>query len=1446
MLFTKGSRRDGQRFAASRFLLAGLCLVVWTAPAAAIDLTYTNNQNQTEPITVTENTTLQTQAGGTEVAVQSGNVTFSSPFILTLRPIDAADQLTVSGVISGGGSLAIDGAGKAILSGNNTFTGGIAVNGAGTLSARNNNAFGTGTVTINNAAATVSFGNLLTVSNAFILNTNSTFSTLSGGLEDALLTGTVDLGGNTLSLVTFEVNDNLGLDGIISGTGAITVSGGGAVRLGGANTFTGGVTITGTGSVNATNSSAFGTGTVTVNNDGATVGFGGGVNAPNDVVLMSDATFTVAGDEFAHGQLSGNVALGDNTVDLFAEGTGQQLTLSGTLSGTGAVTVDGGGVVVLSGASTYTGGTTVNGGGTLVVNGSITGATTVTALATLGGEGTIGSLTLGGTLNPGSLTDIGTLTTTGNVVFNTGSFFTVQLDAGGGSDLLNVGGTTTINSGVTVDANLTLTSFTVGQTFTILDSTGAISGSFGSITSNFNFLGLSLVQVGNTIQVEVTSVNTLATIIDEASFSSAVATANAAANGSAIAFSPGVTVDLTANAPAFNLGTKTIYLLGFGATLNGNGFTALTLTSGTLVMADLTVNGAVQLNGGTLGIGTTTSIGTLSGVAGSALNLLGDPLTITEAENSTFSGVISGPGSLVLEGPGTLTLAGVNSYSGGTTLNGTGGAIATGNRAFGTGDILFNNAAAFIGVGDRVVLPNDIIFATPGQIETLSGGTESATLSGDLDLGANALTLLAFDAGDILNVNGDISGTAGLTIDGAGTVALGGANTFTGDVSLEGEGAVRANDDMALGAGMLLFNNADATLQLGNEVDVANAVVMNTAGTIGTASGGTQVATLSSDVDTQGNSLILKPEDAADKVTLTGIISGAGGVTKEGAGTAVLAADETYTGGTVIDAGTLLLTGTVSGATVVNEMGTFGGTGTLTGDLAVSGTVAPGASIGTLNVVGNVAFDSTSTFNPEISTEDGADLLNVTGTLDFDGGRLLVSPVLGDFPIDTSYTVATASGGITGAFDTLESSVHFFLPSYEINGNDLTVSLEVRDIGEFAQTPNQLAMAGLVNEILQNAATPDGRLTADQIFVFDSLFLNEDEIPAALDQISGAGQSTFATTAIAELTQRNNNLTRHINYSRRCYLPNRDEEEFRSNCVVLTTKPGKLARSGENIARAGKGMFWVNGYHGTATGSPGFGDGFDLMGLDLGFDGWLQSGILIGMSGGYSRVQGDNFTTVGRGETEKGYASVYASKAFGNGMYATGIFTAGFGDMETFRAMTFGDVDRAALGHFNGHILSGYGEFGVDLEKWKIMIQPFAAVQYLGINFSNYTETSAGALDLQVDGMSIASIQGVAGVRLSRVFYDVFWGFNVEPELYVKFTQEFAGAKDDLVTEVKFIDNVNKASIVSPGSFSSGLSYGGSVDVSRAGKMRFTFDIDFFQSSVYDITTLGGRASWVF
>jgi autotransporter-associated beta strand protein len=186
---------------------------------------------------------------------------------------------------------------------------------------------------------------------------------------------------------------------------------------------------------------------------------------------------------------SGNVFLGANNLNVGSNNT--TTTFSGVMSGTGgSLTKTGTGTFTLSGANTYTGATTVT-GGTLLVNGSTSSssAVTVNSGTTLGGTGAIGgsvTVNFGGNLSPGTSPGI---LHTGAVTLNSGSNFQVDINGttpGTQYDQLIVTGNVNLNGDNGAGSNLVITvggTLNVGNTFTIITSTGAVSGTFAQGSS---------------------------------------------------------------------------------------------------------------------------------------------------------------------------------------------------------------------------------------------------------------------------------------------------------------------------------------------------------------------------------------------------------------------------------------------------------------------------------------------------------------------------------------------------------------------------------------------------------------------------------------------------------------------------------------------------------------------------------------------------------------------------------------------------------------------------------------------------------------------------------------------------------------------------------------------------------------------------------------------------
>jgi autotransporter-associated beta strand protein len=193
--------------------------------------------------------------------------------------------------------------------------------------------------------------------------------------------------------------------------------------------------------------------------------------------------------------IKGNVSLLANTNVIFNQNTDG--VYPSQISGPGTVTKIGSALLNMTGASNYTGATTVS-TGTLAINGSITSPVTVASGATLKGTGTItGNTQISGTLMPGN--SIGTINIVGNVTFNAGSTFVVELNPTQAS-LLNITGSLTIQPD-TLQIFPFSGNYPPGMLYTIVTTTGPITGTFTNVVNNSATLQFTVLYFPNQIDL---------------------------------------------------------------------------------------------------------------------------------------------------------------------------------------------------------------------------------------------------------------------------------------------------------------------------------------------------------------------------------------------------------------------------------------------------------------------------------------------------------------------------------------------------------------------------------------------------------------------------------------------------------------------------------------------------------------------------------------------------------------------------------------------------------------------------------------------------------------------------------------------------------------------------------------------------------------------------------
>ncbi|MEA1564660.1 autotransporter outer membrane beta-barrel domain-containing protein [Salmonella enterica] len=992
----------------------------------------------------------------------------------TFNLADADDSFTVNTVLENvdansgwnGQSLTKTGAGTLILNAENTYTGGTTIS-EGTLIATNVEALGTGNVT-DNATLEMNtggdFDNAISGSGQVVKSGDETL-TLSGANS---YTGGTTISGGTLvatnveALGTGDVTDNAVLelntggtfDNVISGSGQVVKSGDDALTLSGSNTYTGGTTISG-GTLVASNVEALGSGDVT---DNATLemntggDFANNIGGTGSVVKSGDKTLTLSGANSYTGgtTISGGTLVANNVEAL---GTGDvtnnatlELNTGGTfdnaISGSGQVVKSGDETLTLSGNNTYRGATTISGGTLIAANvnalgtGAIdnrasllldaSGQFTVTDLTTeSGGNTEIGA---GSTLQATTLTQKSDSTLTINLNSNTTDpviHAASQVSLAGTLDITGVGDVLDSDPASTDDLD----------TFTLIASDKTIAGDFEKLTvagmdadlADFITVDGRIDDTGK--QYELTTALTWYADRDDA-VTDAHGTFNLTnADGSFAVNTVLENVDATLD-PASATGWDGTSLIKQGA--------------GTLILnAENTYTGGTTISGGTLVATNVEALGSGD---------VTDDATLELNTGGTFDNAISGSGQVVKSGDDVLTLSGANSYTGGTLIS-DGTLVASNVEALGSGDVT-DNATLELNTGgdfDNAISGSGKVEKSGDDALTLSGANTytGGTLISDGTLVASNVEALG--TGDVtdnavleLNTGGDfdnaISGSGQVEKSGDGTLTLSGSNTYTGGTTIN-DGTLIATSVDALGSGDV---TDDATLELNtggtfdNAIGGSGNVVKSGADTLTlsgsnsytggtTISGGTLVA---SNVEALGtgdvtNNATLELNTGGDFINNIG---GTGRVEKSGDDTLTLSGSNTYTGGTLINGGTLVAsnvealgTGDVTdNATLeLNTGGTFdnaisgsgqvvksgdetltlSGTNSYTGGTTISGGTLVATNVEALGS-GDVTDDATlelntgGTFDNAISgsgqvVKSGDKMLTLSGANSYSGGTLI-------------------------------------------------------------------------------------------------------------------------------------------------------------------------------------------------------------------------------------------------------------------------------------------------------------------------------------------------------------------------------------------------------------------------------------------------------------------------
>jgi len=821
-----------------------------------------------------------------------GSLTLSSG---TLTISSSTADSSITGAISGSGNLTKAGSGTLTITNNNSSYSGITRLNGGVLEIGHNGALGTGNFTMGASGITIRSTDATdrTIANRFGTFAGSTAVYTFGSAGTGNLTFSDTQSASLGATRTFSINNTFTrFDGVFSGGGdGITKNGTGTMILTGANSYTGATTI------NA--------GILQIGNGGTTGSLSTSSTITNNAGLVFNQTDTVTqGTDFAN-NIGGTGTLTQNGSGILALNTSNSYS-GGTSLSLGTLRVHHGNALG-SGAVTQTGGTLQ-----IRTSSAISNDMNLTNLALYNSSNLTGSITTGTTLyietyNPSQNLISGNISGAGGLSISIGAgAASITLTGSntylGNTVLIEEGGILQIGNGGTTGSLGTAGSFTIGDRLVFnrsntvtqgTDFANNISGT-GSLTQNGT--GTLILSANNTY-TGATTINTGILQIGAGGTTGALSTSSTITNNAGLVFNQTDTV---------TQGTDFANNIGGTGTLTQNG-------SGTLALnTSNSYTGATTINTGIIRASNATALGTTAGgvtvASGAALELIGGITIGAEALNLSGTGISTGGALRNISGDntyqGAITLAAatrINSDAGLLTLSGAIGGAGQNLTIGGAGNTAISNA---IGTTTGTLTKEGAGTLTLSEANTYTGTTTIS--AGTLQIGAgggtgsiasNAIvnnSALLVDRTGSLTLSGNMSGTGTLTKNGSGTLVLSGSNTYSGATTLN-LGTLTLQTSNALGTSTLTQASAasllaiDTTGTLTNTMSLYNVLAQQSA----TLSGPITVNNATFDVET------------GDTLTLSGGVGGTGGVTKNGTGTLVLSGSNTYSGATVINAGTL-------------------------------------------------------------------------------------------------------------------------------------------------------------------------------------------------------------------------------------------------------------------------------------------------------------------------------------------------------------------------------------------------------------------------------------------------------------------------------------------------------------------------------------------------------------
>ena len=547
-------------------------------------------------------------------------------------------------------------------------------------------------------------------------------------------------------------------------------------------------------------------------------------------------------------------------------------------------------------------------------------------------------------------------------------------------------------------------------------------------------------------------------------------------------------------------------------------------------------------------------------------------------------------------------------------------------------------------------------------------------------------------------------------------------------------------------------------------------------------------------------------QPTSGSATLSGVFSGAGGLTFIGTGSTIMSGANTYSGGSTVSGGTLEVAGsspTGTGDVFVASAGTLMGTGTIAGNSIVSGVLKPGNSPGYLSFTKNLTLNAGSTYQQDIAGTTQASSASPAGasgyysfvtvgsqlTIASDatltprlsnlfsasevgyGGSIYV-PVLGD-----KFRIITATGGITGRFTTLTqpaelSSGTQFIAFYNVNNSnsvDLATVPTSYSTTLNSSTTNAKSVAGVLDKLLGVNKTGISSSAQDSL-LYSVAGQNAANLPTFAQALAGEIHAA-SVAALPQTTQRVQQsvlarlgdypmapsqfnpalnsalLTGGISATNTSGLPTANmstNPAVNPNTVNVTSAAVKDGRAwGEIAYQRGERV----------SNSVGNGYNSNLYQIVTGVDAYSNAELGLKLGGGIALSNTTVSANGGNSTIQQGSLFAYGKMSVLQDYVLDGMASVGMSSTNLSRndptGYTGGFSSKAVLG--NDALVSVGLSRGFEYND--VRVTPYARLSYQYVGQNSYDEGS-GAAALNIARFSGSALRGVIGVAAGSLNKD--------------------------------------------------------------------------------------------